>query len=127
MAFCESCGASLKPEDQFCENCGAAVGPASIEPGPAQTAPAVPVATPVTSKDKKNPVLAAIASFLICGVGQMYNGHWKKGVLLLVVFIIIWLIFWPLALIVWIFGMYDAYTMAQKINNGENVPDLFSK
>ena len=64
---------------------------------------------------------------LFSGLGQVYNGHWKKGVVLLVAFIIIWLIFWLLSLIVWIFGMYDAYTMAQKINNGENVPDLFSK
>ena len=121
MAFCENCGAEVQQGDQFCESCGTKVGTTA----PAQ--PAAPVASPTAAspQNSKSPILALILSLIICGIGQIYNGHWKKGIALLVVFIILYLIFVPLVLIPWIFGMYDAYTMAEKINKGENPKDLF--
>jgi TM2 domain-containing membrane protein YozV len=125
MAFCENCGAQINENSAFCDNCGAKISGPGTEPvATGQTGQPVPASVPV---QQKNPIIALILSLVICGVGQMYNGHWKKGVLLFFVFIVLLVIFWPLALIVWLFGMYDAYTTAQKINNGENVPDLFSK
>ena len=69
----------------------------------------------------KNPGIAAIASFFFAGLGQIYNGDIGKGLLLIIVqivnvllmFVVIGLITYP---IVWIYGIYDAYKTAEKIN-----------
>lgn len=69
----------------------------------------------------KNPGLAAVFSFFFMGLGQIYNGQIVKGI----VFIVAYGISWVLCLILigfittpilWFFGMYDAYSQAQKIN-----------
>ncbi|HII3146284.1 TPA: SHOCT domain-containing protein [Citrobacter braakii] len=64
----------------------------------------------------KQPILAALLSFLICGVGQIYNGEVLKGIGLFVVACIFGVIFFPLALIPAILGCIEAYTTANKIN-----------
>lgn len=66
-----------------------------------------------------SPLLALILSFFIPGLGQFYTGQFLKAILLFVVagvlayfwFLIITL---PFLLIVWVYGMYDAYTVAQQ-------------
>ncbi len=75
----------------------------------------------VAQQPPKNPTLAAILSFLIAGVGQIYNGEVVKGIVIIVVQIlnvvlmgiIIGFVTWP---IVWIWSMYDAYKVAQRLN-----------
>ena len=70
---------------------------------------------------KKNPGLAAVASFFFSGLGQIYNGEILKGVLLMVIQVInvllmcvvIGLVTYPL---VWIYGIWDAYKSAEKFN-----------
>ncbi|KAF1076160.1 hypothetical protein MKMG_01563 [Methanogenium sp. MK-MG] len=67
-----------------------------------------------------SPLLALIFSFFIPGLGQFYTGQFLKAILLFVVagvlaFFWFTLIAIPLYLIVWIYGMYDAYTEAQSI------------
>jgi len=70
---------------------------------------------------RKNPGLAFILSFLICGIGQIYNGQTGKGIVLLVLYAIsialcavaIGFITTP---ILWIYGMVDALRTAEKIN-----------
>jgi len=60
-------------------------------------------------------------SFLISGLGQIYNGQIGKGIL----FIILYAISWALMFVVigfitipilWIWGMVDANNSAKKIN-----------
>lgn len=69
-----------------------------------------------------NPILAAILSFLIPGLGQAYAGDIKKGImffiiLLLFVFVGTWIFnSWVVHLIGFIYALYatyDAYQMAQ--------------
>jgi hypothetical protein len=55
----------------------------------------------------KNPGIAMLMSIIIPGGGQFYNGHAGKGILILCTF---WLI------IPWIWGIFDAYTCANRIN-----------
>jgi TM2 domain-containing membrane protein YozV len=70
---------------------------------------------------QKNPGLAAVLSFLISGVGQIYNGEIGKGILIIVVqivnavlmMLVIGFITW---LGVWIWSIYDAYKTAERIN-----------
>lgn len=71
-----------------------------------------------------NPIVAAIASFIIPGIGQIYAGAVKKGIF----FLIITLIFYAIGnftdgiyliisvvvdIIYCIFAAYDAYKLAQ--------------
>jgi TM2 domain-containing membrane protein YozV len=70
----------------------------------------------------KNPGLAAVLSFFISGLGQIYNGQIAKGVGLIVLqainallmFVLVGFITYPA---VWIYGMYDAYKTAERINS----------
>ncbi|MFB1082183.1 hypothetical protein [Jeotgalibacillus sp. JSM ZJ347] len=69
----------------------------------------------------KNPGVSALLSFFWTGLGQIYNGHIMKGILMIVIqvinalmfFIIIGFITYP---IVWVWGIYDAYKSAERIN-----------
>ena len=76
---------------------------------------------PVAQYFYKNPGLAAILSFFYMGLGQIYNGQIAKGVLFMVaysisIFMIFILIGFITTPILFIYGMYDAYKSAEKIN-----------
>lgn len=69
-----------------------------------------------------NPIIAAICSFVIPGLGQALAGDIKKGIILLVIALIMvaiaTLIFrhWLVTLIelaIMLYAAYDAYQMAQ--------------
>lgn len=104
--FCSSCGEVIKQEAEICPHCGVRQNKSSA--GTVQ----------------KNPGVAAAASFLFTGLGQVYNGQIMKGVLFIVIqFINIALMFAVIGFItfpiVWFYGIYDAYNTAQRINTGE--------
>ena len=100
--FCSNCGKSIDINAEICPKCG------------------VRVANPPNSLDK-NPALAAILSFFVCGLGQIYNGELGKGLGLLIGFwicIALSLLILPIliAVVLWIYGIYDAYNTAQEMN-----------
>ena len=69
----------------------------------------------------KNPGVAAVLSFFYCGLGQIYNGQILKGVVMFCAYSISWLLMYVLigfitTPIFWIWGMYDAYRSAERIN-----------
>ena len=73
----------------------------------------------------KNPGLAAVLSFFYMGLGQIYNGQIAKGIVFIVAYSISWallvsVIFTIIGIIttpaLFIYGMYDAYKSAEKIN-----------
>lgn len=102
--YCSSCGAVIKKEAEICPECG--------------------VRQQGTPQQRKNPGLAAVASFFFAGLGQIYNGQIGKGLILILVqavnvalmFVLVGLLTYP---IVWIYGIWDAYKTAEKINSGE--------
>ncbi|MCH7912158.1 MAG: hypothetical protein IH856_03835, partial [Deltaproteobacteria bacterium] len=61
----------------------------------------------------KDPILAAILSVLIPGLGQFYCLQWVRGAMFLVGAIIMAMIVPPLSLVVWIWGAVDAYRIAK--------------
>ncbi|MCK0472483.1 hypothetical protein [Halalkalibacter sp. APA_J-10(15)] len=69
----------------------------------------------------KNPGLAAVLSALWCGLGQIYNGQIGKGIIFIIIqaingllmFVLIGFITAPL---MWIWGMIDAYRVAERLN-----------
>ncbi|MFH1374875.1 MAG: hypothetical protein ABII79_13900 [bacterium] len=73
----------------------------------------------------KNPGLAAVLSFFYMGLGQIYNGQIAKGIFFIVLYsisivMLVSIIFTVIGIIttpiMFIYGMYDAYKSAVKIN-----------
>ncbi|MEA4957913.1 hypothetical protein SDC9_32104 [bioreactor metagenome] len=120
--YCPNCGKKLEEESDFCSNCGTKISSEKVdntEKGNESTYEQ----TKVYVKDEKSPGLAAVLSFLIIGLGQIYNGEIAKGLILLVVSYIcvalFFLIIPPIiAVILWIYAIYDAYNTAKSINEG---------
>lgn len=50
-----------------------------------------------------DPLLAAVLSFVVPGLGQVYNGRFLRGA---AVFLLSWTV------IVYLWGIYDAYRLA---------------
>ena len=72
----------------------------------------------------KSPGIAALASFIITGAGQIYNGQIIKGVGLFVlqiinVMLIAVLIGFITLPLTWAYSIYDAYKTSERINNGD--------
>ena len=115
---CEKCGFEVKDNNvKFCPACGAPTSPDTQLNDP----------NLIVNSDK-NPILAAILSFLIVGLGQIYLGLTKKGIILFVAAFVsgiltLFIIGWLLWLIVWGYAIYDAYNSANKMNNGIGVQD----
>lgn len=67
-----------------------------------------------------NPILAVVISFFLPGIGSVYAGKLMMGVAIFVVALILYAttlyigwIGYILYLIVWAYGLYDAYTTAK--------------
>ncbi|MFZ3059684.1 MAG: zinc-ribbon domain-containing protein [Candidatus Methanoperedens sp.] len=103
--YCKNCGAEIDDKAEICPKCGVRVKPISI------------------SIEKKSSGIAAIASFFVPGLGQIYNGEIGKGIMYIIIgivfalmmFVLIGFILYPLF---WIYNIYDAYSTAEKINAG---------
>ena len=75
------------------------------------------------SDPPKNAILAAILSLLLLGgVGQIYLGQTKKGVILIVATLILSCV--GIGLIIPVLGAIDAYMMADKLQKGETIGDM---
>src|SRR3954451_3374635 len=116
--FCSACGANNESTARFCHACGtpmsvavAAVVPPGPDLGTMRTSnPVLPALAPTG----KSPVLAAVLSALIVGVGQFYNGDAKKGAIMLGGAIVFGLVSAGLlwfAIAVW--SAVDAYQVAK--------------
>ncbi|HEY3421800.1 MAG TPA: hypothetical protein VGK13_01480 [Methanocellaceae archaeon] len=68
---------------------------------------------------KKEPLLAAIGSFFFPGLGQVYNGEGMvKGLMYLIGTLVGTLIFIIPGLAIWLYGIYNAYKVADKMKSG---------
>ena len=63
----------------------------------------------------KDPILAAILSLLIPGLGQFYCQQWMRGCLFLAGAFFLAILAGPLGIIVWIWGIFDAYRIAKAL------------
>ncbi|MGA9140934.1 MAG: hypothetical protein WBZ29_11965 [Methanocella sp.] len=118
---------------------------------PPPGAPIPPPVAPVyasASAAPKNPLVSAIVSLIIPGVGQIINGQTKKGIILLVIWIVLWIAIGiayfvgslltlgygfccclPVFLVPFLLNLYaayDAYKSANDINSGIFVKDWMS-
>ena len=122
IVICPNCGKNT-PEGKFCEHCGASVQTTQIFQQPAAQLP-VYASQPAVTKKMRNATIAAVIS-VWTGLGQAYNGQPGKGLGLFAALLIFYEIFIGgveffsvLVLIVWAYGIYDAYATSKKLNSG---------
>lgn len=116
--FCASCGTKNDSPARFCRSCGAALDAPAGSPvsqlGTMRGVAAGGAARPATRRGEKNPVLAAILSLVVVGVGQLYNGDWKKGLAMLGGVLVLAV---PTAGLAWVgiavWSVIDAYRVAK--------------
>lgn len=85
-----------------------------------------PKSRPKTGEDvvytMKSNGIAAVLSFLVPGLGQVYNGQLTRGLLLILVAIVVlavgWILLFPVVLyiVLWVWSIYDAYSKANVYN-----------
>lgn len=114
--FCKNCGFEMDSNLSFCPECGTS------------TSGQLNSVNPPVRYNEKSAGLAALLSFLIIGLGQIYIGLTKKGIILFVLAIvsgILMMVFigYIIWLLIWIYAIYDAYNSANKINDGIDVED----
>lgn len=119
IKFCSKCGFEMPKATKFCPECGS----------PTDRAPQTVSSTnrPVVVSDKSS-FLAAVLSFFIIGLGQVYIGLTKKGIILfcaaivagILTLVIIGFVLWFL---IWVYAIYDAYNSCEKMNQGIAVED----
>jgi TM2 domain-containing membrane protein YozV len=71
----------------------------------------------------KSPLLAAVLSLVIPGLGQLYLGQERKGIVILAATIALWCTFigGPIASII---AVVDAYQIGKKLAAGQVVGDM---
>ena len=105
--FCNNCGCELADNATFCSKCGNKIKTKS-----------------------KNIYLALILTFFITGLGSVYAGNIKKGLVLFLARFVFILVggfianfFIILSILVWAYAFYEAYRDVQ-IANGHKNPKL---
>lgn len=76
---------------------------------------------------KKNSTASGILSFIVPGLGQLYNGHIARGVFWLIVGSLAWFSTGILGWVVHIAAAYTAYRRAEDMNSGKFVPQIPSR
>ncbi|BAI61434.1 conserved hypothetical protein [Methanocella paludicola SANAE] len=147
--ICKSCIERMATQPSSQPPVQPAAQPAA-QPVPQPTAPPVaPVAAAApAAPGRKEPLISLILSFFFPGLGQIYNGQMKKGIILIVAYLALWIGMFivyfagtvvtmgvgalcclPVLLVPmaeWVYGMYDAYKVANMINRGEPTKDWLS-
>lgn len=138
MKFCYKCGEKIFTEAEICPKCGVRQmhPPGYSAPPPAQN-PSVPGSAspqnpqpqnqqnPPQYAERKSPAIAAILSFFWSGLGHIYCGDWGFGIMLILGFPVIaflcsiTIVCIPFIFIMWLWAIFDAYGLAQRINRGE--------
>lgn len=114
--FCNQCGAKIDSEARFCAACGNACSGAArpSQPWDAPQSRNLRNDGSPSFAEGRNRFLALFMSLMIVGVGQFYNGDFKKGAFMLVGAIVGGVIsfsalWWVMAL----WSAVDAYQVAK--------------
>lgn len=102
--YCRDCGAVIRADAEICPECG------------------VRQRSPDTGFDNRAGI-AAVASLLIPGAGQIYLGHLGRGLGFLAASFVaglfsMFLVGIPFLLAIWVYAIYDAYRLAEDAERG---------
>lgn len=102
--YCKECGSEIDDRAVVCHNCGIQVGEFVFN-----------------NMNKKSPWFAVFLSFIWVGLGQLYNGNTKTGIVFILIdifmFGLILIGVWGFPLIFMIYGMWDAYQGTMEYND----------
>ena len=147
--FCTKCGVAVAPDSKYCQRCGEPLDTAGTQSPPMFSPlpephihsyagadyPEQPLIAPTYQPQRyygpqgmvgrKNPGTAAVLSFLIVGLGQIYNGQILKGLAMLVVSILfgITVVGLIVSFLIWLYGVFDAYGTAKRTNRERGYPE----
>jgi TM2 domain-containing membrane protein YozV len=108
---CPHCGKLSNEESpRFCSGCGARMDGSTPVGYPG---------FPARQRPQKNQMTAGFCSTFLPGLGQVYNGETGKGFAVFLLTLAGLVVFIVPGLIVWLYAMYDAYSVAGKMNTGE--------
>lgn len=122
IRFCANCGDALpKPAPAVAASPPVTVVTPAPESQPSRNTPAAIPLPPPAPPQSKSPGLAALLSFLLVGMGQVYLGQVEKGLLMLGVVLVLMLtiVLGPLGFILLLFNVADAYLLAGKVKRGK--------
>jgi TM2 domain-containing membrane protein YozV len=110
VAFCPNCGTKVPDDAQFCPNCAAALQP--------QAAVSAPVAQ---GTRQTNTLVAVVLSVILSGLGQLYLGVRKRGLIFLVIGIVLIVWFTVIGVgdiypLFWAYGIYDTLKIAARVS-----------
>ncbi|WP_435332925.1 zinc ribbon domain-containing protein [Haloarchaeobius sp. TZWWS8] len=102
--FCRDCGETISKRAEICPECGIR----QRSPGGGSSA---------AGFEDKQPGIAAVASLVIPGAGQIYLGELNRGILFIVASAVagvmsMFLIGIPFLFAIWVYAIYDAYNLA---------------
>jgi TM2 domain-containing membrane protein YozV len=113
QVYCRNCGERIDPKAEICPHCGVRQLP------PPKSAASAALDDLL---EGGNPFVAAVLSALFPGLGQIYNRELEKGLAIIVVsfltmlstLVLVGFLLFP---IVWVYAIYDAYTVADAMEN----------
>ena len=116
--FCRDCGAVISRKAEICPECGVR----QRDPPSSGLNGAVEQLT-----GGGNPFVAAVLSALFPGLGQIYNRELEKGLIVIVgsflamfsILVGVGLLLYPA---VWLYAIYDAYTVADRQSRVPDAP-----
>ncbi len=141
MPFCPYCGKELSPDDTECPGCHAQIGMKENENlycrGCGKEVPRTfafcpycgtrvdPVNMGRTNgrvQEEKNVFIAILLSLFVTGLGTIYAGNEKDGLILLIFMIacfvlgFIFVLPWVVCIFLWLYGLYDSYSKCEEFN-----------
>lgn len=127
--FCVACGASLAPPKEAIPPTTAPPPPPPPQytppPPPTTGTAAYPAPTQMTDAQlmtvRKNEALSVILTIILAGLGHLYLGKIKRGLVFLVITVIVgWIIgavlFFVPTIIWYLYAIYDSYNLTKRYN-----------
>ena len=121
---CENCGTKNADLAKFCTSCGSAIKSAvSSNSNTFENIKEQDDDLVFPSEPPKSPIVAALLSFLLSGVGQFYLGQKMKflGIFVLAVLLFMSGVLIPVMPLIWIAMIFDAYFIGCKLRKGKSV------
>lgn len=128
MSYCPKCGRELPDGSTYCPECGERIGDAPEAPQAANTGYGGSRPLPVTTRGntvtgEKSAAVTVILSVLLAGIGTVYAGDTKKGIVEFVCMIVLtavflW-VFWPILIamfVLWLYCLFDSYGLCKENN-----------
>lgn len=114
--FCPQCGKENQEGTTYCGSCGYNIGVPGANPGYSQS-------NTVYIAPQKSTGLGIILSVICVGLGHLYAGLITKGLLLIVVYTVLWVLMFftffitaIIAIVIWIWAIYDTNKSINQYN-----------